>query len=216
MALALPNRSLGRAFHWQPVRNTNTMPSNTRRAAFGLRPAPALRVYSLSVGRSRTGTRGSTRAQNSSVTTHEATHFFVTRFFVAIAPLPRRVTGGSGRQYIELRTNSKSVARKCPLWPMRGTSTTLQKLEGRAVFIRTGGNPDVTIPIATLPNEWPRSVSRMTASIEMPSSLGLRLQMPLQTLHFHLRHRFLYSHEKKLACAVHAARCKMWSIDGLR
>jgi hypothetical protein len=45
------------------------------------------------------GTRGSTLAQNSSVTTHEATRFFVTDFFAAISTLRHRITGGSERQY---------------------------------------------------------------------------------------------------------------------
>jgi len=37
----------GCAFHWQPVRNTNTMASNTWRAGFAGRPAPGLRTYCL-------------------------------------------------------------------------------------------------------------------------------------------------------------------------
>ena len=98
IALALPKRSLGKAFHWQPVRNTYTTASNTSRAGFGLRPPPALRVYALSAERSRTGTKGSTRAQKSSVTTHEATRFFA-GFFVAIASPPRRSTGGLEGEY---------------------------------------------------------------------------------------------------------------------
>src|SRR5439155_26981508 len=40
MALALPKRSLGNAFHWQPVRNTYTIASKTTRASLGLRPPP--------------------------------------------------------------------------------------------------------------------------------------------------------------------------------
>ena len=40
IALALPKRSLGNAFHWHPVRSTYTMASNTWRAGFGGRPAP--------------------------------------------------------------------------------------------------------------------------------------------------------------------------------
>lgn len=38
IAQALPKRSFGSAFHWQPVRNTYTTSSNTSRAGFGLRP----------------------------------------------------------------------------------------------------------------------------------------------------------------------------------
>lgn len=76
-ALALPNRSLGKAFHWQPVRSTYTTASNTCRAGLGGRPAPGLRTYSLSTGRSRTGINDSTRFQKSSVTTHESTRFLV-------------------------------------------------------------------------------------------------------------------------------------------
>ena len=83
IALELPKRSFGNAFHWQPVRNTYTTASNTSRAGLGLRPPPDLRTYSLSPGRSRTGTKGSTLAQKSSVTTHDATRFFA-GFFVAI------------------------------------------------------------------------------------------------------------------------------------
>ena len=88
--LALPKRSLGSTFHWQPVRRRYTTPSNTWRAGLGGRPAPGLRVYSLVVGRSRTGINGSTRFQNSSVTTHEST-----RLRVAIHLLQNRVQCGS-------------------------------------------------------------------------------------------------------------------------
>lgn len=42
IALALPKRSLGSALHWQPVRSTYTMASNTSRAGLGGRPAPGL------------------------------------------------------------------------------------------------------------------------------------------------------------------------------
>ena len=42
-ALALPKRSNGSAFHWQPVRSTYTIASNTSRADLGGRPAPAWR-----------------------------------------------------------------------------------------------------------------------------------------------------------------------------
>ena len=69
---------------------------HTGRADFGLRPPPALRVYSTLSRRSQTGNEGSTFAQKSSVTTHDATRFFA-GFFAAIAPLSRRVKGGSGQ-----------------------------------------------------------------------------------------------------------------------
>ncbi len=76
-ALALPNRSLGSAFHWQPVRSTYTTASKTCLAGFAGRPAPALRKNCLSAGRVRTGINGSTRCQNSSVTTHDSTRLAV-------------------------------------------------------------------------------------------------------------------------------------------
>jgi len=75
MALALPKRSLGNAFHWQPVRSTYTMASNTWRAGFGGRPAPGLRRYFFSGEGARCGISGSTRCQNSSVTTQDSTRF---------------------------------------------------------------------------------------------------------------------------------------------
>ena len=73
MALALPKRSAGSAFHWQPVRSTYTIASNTSRGSFGLRPPPGLRANFLRAGRAaRSGTSGSTRAQNASETSHES------------------------------------------------------------------------------------------------------------------------------------------------
>jgi hypothetical protein len=42
--LALPY-SLGNAFHWQPVRSTYTIASNTRRGSIRFRPAPGWRRY---------------------------------------------------------------------------------------------------------------------------------------------------------------------------
>ena len=90
-ALALPKRSLGKAFHWQPVRSTNTMASNTCRAGLGGRPAPGLRKYVLRGADTRAGTSGSTRAQKSSDTTHESMR-------LAAIHLPRRrVHCGSDR-----------------------------------------------------------------------------------------------------------------------
>ena len=93
IALALPNRSLGSAFHWHPVRSTYTTASNTCRAGLGGRPAPGLRTYSLPLMRARTGINGSTRSQNSSVTTHEST-----RLRVAMRSSEHRAKCGSGRK----------------------------------------------------------------------------------------------------------------------
>jgi len=52
--------------------------SNTFRAGLGGRPAPALRTFALSVLRSRTGINGSTRSQNSSLTSPDSTGLRVT------------------------------------------------------------------------------------------------------------------------------------------
>ena len=60
--LALPNRSSGNAFHWHPVRNTYTMPSNILRASRGLRPPPGFRRYLRPFSRFRDGISGSTLA----------------------------------------------------------------------------------------------------------------------------------------------------------
>lgn len=100
-ALALPKRSAGSAFHWQPVRSTYTMASNTWRAGLGGRPAPGLRRYFLPGGGDRCGISGSTRRQNASVTPHESTRF------LANVSLQRRVRCGSERQYNYLRISSK-------------------------------------------------------------------------------------------------------------
>lgn len=58
--LALPNRSSGNAFHWHPVRNTYTIPSNTLRISSGLRPPPGFRRYLFPFSRFRAGISGST------------------------------------------------------------------------------------------------------------------------------------------------------------
>jgi hypothetical protein len=60
--LALPNRSSGNAFHWHPVRNTYTIPSNTLRASSGLRPPPGFLRYFRPFSRFRLGISGSTLA----------------------------------------------------------------------------------------------------------------------------------------------------------
>jgi len=69
--LALPNLSLGRDFHWQPVLKTKTMASNTRRLDIGLRPPPGFLWNVLPASLIRSGMNGSTRLQNSSDTSHD-------------------------------------------------------------------------------------------------------------------------------------------------
>ncbi len=69
--LALPKRSSGRAFHWQPVRKTYTIPSKTRRGSIGLRPPPGRRRYFRPLPRLRCGISGSAFAQSSSETVQE-------------------------------------------------------------------------------------------------------------------------------------------------
>ena len=69
--LALPKRSSGKAFHWQPVRNTYTIPSNTRRGSKGGRPPPGFRRYLRFSSRFGLGTTGSTAAHSSSDTVHD-------------------------------------------------------------------------------------------------------------------------------------------------
>jgi len=71
--LELPYTAFGSDFHWQPVRSTRTMPSNTRRGGFPFLPAPGPRLYAFSGSRSFFGIRGSTLAQNLSDTSHDCT-----------------------------------------------------------------------------------------------------------------------------------------------
>lgn len=66
--LALPKRSSGNAFHWQPVRNTYIIPSNTRRISSALRPPPGLRRYFFPFSRLRSGINVETFSHNSSET----------------------------------------------------------------------------------------------------------------------------------------------------
>ena len=94
MALALPNRSLGMAFHWHPVRNTYTMPSKTCRGGFAGRPAPGFLTYFFPAGVMRGGISGATRSQKASVTTHDSA-----RFAMYLPPLPQ--IGGYG-EYITI------------------------------------------------------------------------------------------------------------------
>jgi len=70
MELELPNTSLGRAFHWHPVRRTYTMPSKTLRGSMGLRPPPGLRKYFFLFSLFCFGISDSTRFQSSSDTVH--------------------------------------------------------------------------------------------------------------------------------------------------
>jgi hypothetical protein len=71
MELALPNCSLGKAFHWHPVRSTYTMPANIFRAGRGFRPPPGFRRYLRPRSRWRCGISGSTLAHSSSDTVHD-------------------------------------------------------------------------------------------------------------------------------------------------
>ena len=68
--LALPY-SFGSAFHWQPVRSTYTIASNTLRGSMGLRPPPGRRLYFRPLGRLGFGIRGATRSHNASDTVHD-------------------------------------------------------------------------------------------------------------------------------------------------
>ena len=68
--LALPN-SRGKAFHWQPVRSTYTMPAKTFRGSIGLRPPPTRRLYLRPLGRLRFGIRGAMRSHRTSDTVHD-------------------------------------------------------------------------------------------------------------------------------------------------
>jgi hypothetical protein len=78
--LALPN-SRGKAFHWQPVRRTYTIASNTFRASIGLRPPPGRRRYRRLVSRCRLGISRATRSHNASETVHDL--IALMGFFVA-------------------------------------------------------------------------------------------------------------------------------------
>ncbi len=69
--LGLPYTSLGIAFHWQPVRNTYMMPSNTLRGSMDFLPPPGRRRYRFFFERLPFGTSGSTRLHSSSDTVHD-------------------------------------------------------------------------------------------------------------------------------------------------
>lgn len=70
--LALPY-SFGKAFHWQPVRNTYTIASNTLRGGIRFRPAPGRRLYLRPLTRLRFGISGATRSHRASDTVHDLT-----------------------------------------------------------------------------------------------------------------------------------------------
>jgi hypothetical protein len=69
--LALPNSDFGSAFHWHPVRSTNTIPAKTFRGTMGLRPPPRRRKYFRPFSRFRFGIRGSTFFHKSSETVQD-------------------------------------------------------------------------------------------------------------------------------------------------
>ena len=68
--LALPY-SFGNAFHWQPVRNTYTIASNTLRGGSRFRPPPGRRLYLRPLTRRCFGTNGLTRSHRTSDTVHD-------------------------------------------------------------------------------------------------------------------------------------------------
>ena len=70
MELELPNFSLGRAFHWIPVRSTNTIAAKTFRGSIGFRPASDFRRIRLS-GAVGFGRSGETMDQKSSEISHD-------------------------------------------------------------------------------------------------------------------------------------------------
>src|SRR5512139_5338 len=71
MELGLPNTSLGRAFHWHPVRRTYTIASKTLRGSMGLRPPPGRRKYFFLFCRFCVGINDSTLFQSASDTVHD-------------------------------------------------------------------------------------------------------------------------------------------------
>jgi hypothetical protein len=68
--LALPY-SFGRAFHWQPVRSTYTIPSNTLLGGIGFRPPPGRRLYLRPFTRLGLGINVATRSHSRSGTVHD-------------------------------------------------------------------------------------------------------------------------------------------------
>ena len=70
--LALPY-SFGRAFHWQPVRSTYTIPSNTLLGGIGFRPPPGRRLYLRPLTRLGFGISAATCSHSTSGTVHDLT-----------------------------------------------------------------------------------------------------------------------------------------------
>jgi hypothetical protein len=68
--LALPY-SFGRAFHWQPVRSTYTIASNTRRGSIRFRPPPGRRLYLRPLTRRGFGISDATRNHRASDMVHD-------------------------------------------------------------------------------------------------------------------------------------------------
>src|SRR5512139_156135 len=93
--LALPKRSFGSAFQWQPVRSTNTIPSKTLRTSMGLRPPPDRRWYCLLGSRlAVSGMSASTRSQKASETSHDCT-------FPMAIPSVKKIA--HGEKYVSLQ-----------------------------------------------------------------------------------------------------------------
>ena len=119
IALALPKRSDGNAFHWHPVRSTYTIASNTNRASLGLRPPPGLRIRFLPASaRGRSGISGSTRCQNSSDTFHDSS-VCLANVFSHRAAMPRWESSVSCYLRISSKppgwgSYSRSALRGCP------------------------------------------------------------------------------------------------------
>jgi hypothetical protein len=62
---------LGKAFHWQPVRNTYTIASNTLRGSMRFRPPPGRLLYLRPLARSCFGISGAIRSHRASDTVHD-------------------------------------------------------------------------------------------------------------------------------------------------
>ena len=69
--LGLPNCSFGIAFHWIPVRSTNTIPENTVRASIDFLHHPDLRIYFWPGFLFLRGIRGATFSQRASDTSQD-------------------------------------------------------------------------------------------------------------------------------------------------
>src|SRR5436309_14374560 len=128
MALALPKRSLGSALHWQPVRNTYTIASNTTRASLGTRPPLGLRAILRRLGRpGGCGISGATRSQNASDTTQDSSLAFGIDFLRTAHRGGRRVS-----VLFYLRISSKcalAIESRCES-AMRAVATTTHRRLG--------------------------------------------------------------------------------------